>query len=150
MEAYPNLKPWKPGQSGNLNGRPVGSRSAFSAGFTRDLAAVWASHGRSSMLYTAEKQPAVFFATCARLLPNDVRVTVEQSLPGNLSMEDWQVMREIIAAVRQAIPDASSKPPGAVLEHVLSALRAWDAKVLNCPKNDQKTNSSICSAKIRE
>ena len=128
MESYPNLKPWKPGQSGNLNGRPVGSRSAFSAGFTRDLAEVWASHGKSSMLYTAEKQPAVFFATCARLLPNDVRVTVEQSLPGNLSMEDWQVMREIIAAVRQAIPDASSKPPGAVLEHVLGALRAAQAK----------------------
>ena len=128
MESYPNLKPWKPGQSGNLNGRPVGSRSAFSAGFTRDLTEVWASHGKSSMLYTAEKQPAVFFATCARLLPNDVRVTVEQSLPGNLSMEDWQVMREIIAAVRQAIPDASSKPPGAVLEHVLGALRAAQAK----------------------
>ena len=76
------------------------------------------------MLYTAEKQPAVFFATCARLLPNDVRVTVEQQLPGNLSMEDWQMMKEIIAAVRQAIPDASSKPPGAVLDHVLEALRA--------------------------
>jgi len=129
MESYPNLKPWKPGQSGNLNGRPVGSRSAFSAGFTRDLTEVWASHGKSSMLYTAEKQPAVFFATCARLLPNDVRVTVEQSLPGNLSMEDWQVMREIIAAVRQAIPDAANRPAGAVLEHVLSALRAWDANV---------------------
>src|ERR1700731_3674844 len=77
MEAYPNLKPWRPGQSGNLNGRPVGSRSAFSAGFTRDLAEVWAEKGKASMLYTAEKQPAVFFATCARLLPNDVRVTVE-------------------------------------------------------------------------
>ena len=25
MEAYPNLKPWKPGQSGTLDGRPVGS-----------------------------------------------------------------------------------------------------------------------------
>ena len=47
------------------------------------------------MLYTAEKQPAVFFATCARLLPNDVRVTVEQSLPGDLSMEDWQAMKEV-------------------------------------------------------
>ena len=82
------------------------------------------------MLYTAEKQPAVFFATCARLLPNDVRVTVEQSLPGNLSMEDWQMMKEIIAAVRQAIPDASSKPPGAVLEHVLSALGQADAKLI--------------------
>ena len=82
------------------------------------------------MLYTAEKQPAVFFATCARLLPNDVRVTVEQQLPGNLSIEDWTIMREIVAAVRQAIPDASSKPPGAVLEHVLSALRQADAKLI--------------------
>src|ERR1700730_14061485 len=133
---YPNLKPWRPGQSGNPNGRPLGSRSAFSAGFTRDLAEVWAEKGKASMLYTAEKQPAVFFATCARLLPNDVRVTVEQQLPGNLSMEDWQVVKEIIAAVRQAIPDASSKPPGAVLEHVLTALRAADAKVLDSSGND--------------
>jgi hypothetical protein len=45
-------------------------------------------------------------------------------------MEDWQVMREIIVAVRQAIPDASSKPSGAVLEHVLSALRQVDAKLI--------------------
>jgi hypothetical protein len=121
MEMHPNLKPWQPGQSGNLNGRPIGSRSAFSAGFTRDLAEVWGEKGKASMLYTAEKQPAVFFDTCARLLPNDVRATVEQSLPGNLSMEDWQMMKEIIAAVRQAIPDASSKPSGAVLEHAVSA-----------------------------
>jgi len=43
-------------------------------------------------------------------------------------MEDWQVMREIVAAVRQAIPDAAGAPPGAVLEHVLGALRAAQAK----------------------
>jgi hypothetical protein len=136
MEMHPNLKPWQPGQSGNLNGRPIGSRSAFSAGFTRDLAEVWGEKGKASMLYTAEKQPAVFFDTCARLLPNDVRVTVEQSLPGNLSMEDWQMMKEIIAAVRQAIPDAAGAPPGAVLEHVLTALRAADAKVLDSSENN--------------
>ena len=94
MEAYPNLKPWKPGQSGNLNSRPIGSRSAFSTGFTRDLAEVWAEKGKASMLYTAEKQPAVFFATCARLLPNDVRVTVEQRLPGNLSPTPWGQQRQ--------------------------------------------------------
>jgi hypothetical protein len=29
---------WQPGQSGNLQGRPLGSRQAFSAGFNRDLA----------------------------------------------------------------------------------------------------------------
>ena len=32
-------------------------------------------------------------------------------------------MQEIVNAVRQAVPDAGSKPPGAVLEHVLGALR---------------------------
>ena len=35
---------WQSGQSGNpsgLPGRPLGSRTAFSQGFTRDLAEVW-------------------------------------------------------------------------------------------------------------
>ena len=51
-------------------------------------------------------------------------------------MEDWQATKEIIAAVRQAIPDASSKPPGAVLAHVLEALRMAETKAIDCPKND--------------
>ena len=37
---------WQPGQSGNVNGRPVGSRQAFSAGFLKDLAEVWQAEGR--------------------------------------------------------------------------------------------------------
>ena len=44
---------WKPGQSGNLNGRPVGTRQAFSAGFLRDLAEVWSEEGRETMVKTA-------------------------------------------------------------------------------------------------
>src|SRR5580700_609922 len=107
---------WKPGQSGNLNGRPVGTRQAFSAGFLRDLAEVWSEEGRETMVKTAKTNPAVFFATCARLIGPEVKLTIEQSLPGNLSMEDWQTMKEIVEAVKQAIPDASSQPPGAVLQ----------------------------------
>ena len=79
---------WKPGQSGNLN-VPRSTRQAFSAGFLRDLAEVWSEEGRETMVKTAKTNPAVFFATCARLIPNDVRVTVQQQLPGNLSAEDW-------------------------------------------------------------
>ena len=45
------------------------------------LAEVWQAKGKQAMNWTADNQPAVFFATCARLLPNDVRVTVEQSFP---------------------------------------------------------------------
>jgi hypothetical protein len=43
-------------------------------------------------------------------------------------MEDWQTMKEIIAAVRQALPAAAAHRAGAVLEHVLGALRQADAK----------------------
>ena len=45
---------WKP-DSGNLNGRPVGTRQAFSAGFHRDLAEVWQAHGRDSVLDAPDK-----------------------------------------------------------------------------------------------
>ena len=131
-----NGRMWPPGQSGNPNGRPVGSRTVFSQGFLKDLAGVWASHGKETMIKTAHDNPGVFFATRARLIGPEVKLTIEQTLPGNLSMEDWQMMREIVAAVRQAIPDASSKPPSAVLEHVLTALRAADAKVLDSSENN--------------
>ena len=70
----------------------------------------------------------------ARLLPNDVRVTVEQSLPGNLSPIDWHLMLEVVEAVKAAIRDASNRPPRAVLEHVLDALG-------NCPTNGPSANS---------
>ena len=56
--------------------------------------------------------------------------TVEQTLPGDLSMEDWQAMKEVIAAVRQAIPDAAQRPAREVLQHVLVALRQAEAKTI--------------------
>src|SRR5262245_21831259 len=134
MELHRNLKPWPPGQSGNPNGRPVGSRSAFSAGFHRDLAGVWAAKGKESILYTAEKHPAVFFATCARLIGPEVKLTIEQQLPGNLSPADWNLMVQILDAVKSAIPDAANRPAGEVLEFVLGALR-------NCPENSRSSVS---------
>ena len=74
------------------------------------------------MVKTARTNPAVFFATCARLIPNDVRGTVQQQLPGNLSPEDWAMMREIVEAVKRAIPDAGSQSSGAVLQYVKDRL----------------------------
>ena len=37
--------------------------------------------GRETMVKTARTNPAVFFATCARLIPNDVKLTVDSSYP---------------------------------------------------------------------
>jgi hypothetical protein len=91
-ERHPNLKPWKPGQSGNpsgLPGRPKGTRAAFSAGFFRDLAEVWAQEGRAAMLATAKSQPATFLGIASRLIPQQVAVELTNALPGNLSAADW-------------------------------------------------------------
>ena len=71
----------------------------------------------------------MFFATCARLIGPEVKLTIEQS--PNLSMDDWQTMKEVIEAVRQPLPDAADRRPGAVLEHVLDALRQADAKTIS-------------------
>ena len=121
---------WKPGQSGNLNGRPVGTRQAFSAGFYRDLAEVFAKHGRAAMEKTAIDQPSVF-GICARLLPAETRLTIEAGLPGGLDPGDWTLLREVIEAVRAGIPDAAHARPGEVFQRVLSALRAVEAKTIS-------------------
>jgi hypothetical protein len=58
------------------------------------------------------------------LIGPEVKLTIEQSLLGNLSMERWQVIREVIAALQAA---------GAVLDHVL--LRAAQGKPVAYTKN---------------
>src|SRR6202046_4412291 len=92
---------WKPGQSGNPNGKPVGSRQAFSQSFLKDLAEVWQAEGKQTIQHTAKTQHAVFFATCARLIGPEVKLTIEQSQPG-LDAADIEILR----AIKEAIPDA--------------------------------------------
>jgi hypothetical protein len=120
-----NPSHWRPGVSGNPNGRPVGSRNAFSNAFMEDLSAVWAQHGRSAMELTAKTMPSVFFATAARVLPKDVALTIEQS-SGGLTPGDVAALR----AIQQALPDADDRSPSEVLNHVLEAVRAYGAKTI--------------------
>src|SRR5262245_35107187 len=117
---------WQSGQSGNINGRPLGSRQQFSGAFLRDLADVWQEHGRQTMIETAKANPSVFFATCARLIPTDVKLTVQQSLPGGLDQEDWAIMLDVVKAVKHALPDARDRKAGQVLGHVLDALHSYE------------------------
>ena len=116
---------WKPGQTGNPNGRPVGARQSFSAGFLRDLAETWSEYGKDTMVHTAKLNPEVFFATCARLIPKDVQLTVQQHYSA-LDESDLAILR----AIRAAIPDANARAPQAVLEYALDAIRAHGAQQL--------------------
>jgi hypothetical protein len=134
---------WPPGQSGNPAGKPPGTRTAFSQGFIRDFALVWAEEGLEAVRKVAKKSPEAFVAIAARICPNDVRLTLEQAIPGGMSLEDYSLMREVIAAIREGF--ARSRPNAArcSISDVLGALR-------DCSKNTQNTNSSICSGQIRE
>jgi hypothetical protein len=46
-----------------------------------------------------------------------------------MSLEDYSPMREVIAAIREGLPEADQLQPGAVFQHVLEALR-------DCSKKD--------------
>ena len=116
---------WKPGQSGNQQGRTVGSRNQFSNAFMQDLAAVWAQHGRETMEATAKVNPEAFFATCARLLPRDVAISIQTQAP-ILDAGDLAVLR----AIREAIPTAGGREPAEVLEFTLAAIRSHSAKLI--------------------
>ena len=132
-------KPWPKGVSGNpsgLPGRPAGFRQTFSAGFLDDLAKTWRDKGRQTMEWTAENQPSTFFAVCARLIGPEVKLTIEQSLPGNLSPADWADLRELLSAIQEVLPDAANRPPGEVFRYALAVLR-------DCPENVCSSDGSL-------
>ena len=80
-------------------------------------------------------------AIAARICPNDVRLTLEQAIPGGMSLEDYSLMREVIAAIREGLPDADQMQPGQVFQHVLGALR-------NCSNNAEIRTVLFAPAKF--
>ena len=80
------------------------------------------------MLHTAKTQPATFFAVCARLIGPEVKLTIEQTLPGNLSPSDWADLCELLSAIQSALPDAADRPPGEVFRYALAVLRDYPEK----------------------
>lgn len=70
-----NLKPWKPGQSGNPNGRPKGSRDSVNETFLEDALEAWHKHGKKALKEMATKKPADFVRMYAGLMPKEKDVT---------------------------------------------------------------------------
>ena len=79
------------------------------------------------MLHTAKTQPTTFFAVCARLIPSDVKLTVEQTYSG-LDPADYAILR----AIKESLPAANSESPQAVLEFVRDAVQAAAARTIEC------------------
>ena len=87
----------------------------------------------------AKKSPEAFVAIAARICPNDVRLTLEQAIPGGMSLQDYLLMREVIAAIREGLPKATNCSP----VQYLSMCRRRCTTV-------RRISSAICSGQMRE
>ena len=57
------------------------------------FARVWAEEGLQAVRKVAKKSPEAFVAIAARICPNDARLTLEQAIPGGMSLEDYSLLR---------------------------------------------------------
>ena len=72
-EKHPNLRePWKPGESGNPNGRPRGARSKLTEAFLNALQQDFAEHGEAVVRAVRSERPADYLRTVAALMPKQV------------------------------------------------------------------------------
>ena len=53
---------------------------------------------------------------------------LNKPIPSGMSLEDYSLMREVIVAIREGLPDADRMQPGQVFQHVLGALGGCSKK----------------------
>lgn len=120
---------WKPGQSGNPNGRPLGARQRVSEKLIADIADVWEKYGQNCLRRLAANDPATLAKIAYGLLPRDVFISVEQRAPGNLEPEAWATLRRVLDLIQECAP-ADGSDPAKVFETIENALRADQAKLI--------------------
>jgi hypothetical protein len=68
---------FKPGQSGNPKGRPLGARSKLSKSFLKDLRADWEEGGLNALQRLRADKPDVYVKVVAELLPKEIDLKAE-------------------------------------------------------------------------
>jgi len=97
-----NLTPFKPGQSPNPGGKPVGARNRLTAAFLNALAADFDEHGKKAIQECRETKPEAYIKAIAALCPKEVSVT--------RPLEDMNA-DELLTAVRALEGFLATRPP---------------------------------------
>ena len=69
-----NLRPWRPGQSGNPAGRPLGSRHRITEDLFSKLAEDFERHGVAVIQRVRDEDPSTYLRLIAGLVPRNVEV----------------------------------------------------------------------------
>ena len=104
------LIPWKPGQSGNLKGRPRGSRNKLSEDFFRDLCEAWQAFGKPALMTAAWTHPVEFVRVVASLIPRELEATIP-TVPERMSNAQLEaiIARDIEGGLDPAAPDQDAQ-----------------------------------------
>lgn len=79
-----NLAPaWQPGQSGNPNGRPKGSRTILAEDFCKAVQEDFAANGKAALEIMRLEKPAEYAKMIAGMLPKEL----DANVTGDLSPE---------------------------------------------------------------
>lgn len=116
--------PFKPGQSGNPNGRPKGARSRLGEAFLSDLADAWAANGVAAIERVAKSDPGTFCKIVSNVLPKEV-VQMAFSVNGNIAFADVEEAKAYLAAYRH-VRDHVPTDSRATIEHLTTEAEvAW-------------------------
>lgn len=65
---------WKPGESGNPEGRPKGARSKFGEQMVKDFMENWEKNGKRVLEEAATKDPSTYLRVACAILPKVIEL----------------------------------------------------------------------------
>lgn len=102
-----HLRPAKPGEVRNPNGRPKGSRNKLGEAFIADLYADWLAHGSEVIEAVRKDRPQDYLKVTASILPKQLEVKTDAF--DGVSDEE---LASLVTIVRTAIGSADESRGG--------------------------------------